>query len=54
MLVALVLEDNSLALTSRNFLNAIRNAAAAVEAGAAESREILVLTLPVKGWQGKR
>ncbi|HKQ36941.1 MAG TPA: RHS repeat-associated core domain-containing protein, partial [Verrucomicrobiae bacterium] len=52
--VALVPEDKSLVLTSKNFLIGIRNAAAAVEAGAEESRAILVLPLPVKGWKGNR
>ena len=54
VLVGLVPEDKSFVLRSRNFLTAVRNAAAAVEEAAGESRAVLVLPLPVKNWQGKR
>ena len=53
MLVAIVPEDKALATTSRSYLVAVRNACAAVEAAAEESRTIIV-TSPMKGWKGKR
>src|SRR5258708_12074189 len=54
VLVALVPEDKSFVLRSRNFLTAIRNAAAAVEAGAEASGAVLVLPRPCKRLQQNR